>query len=86
MRATPPVHDFHCPGCGLDEHRLNGKRTGELANISSPELEEIAQRDGFESWNELTEWFDSAYNIGVVVRDFAVIRYDWKAPSEEASP
>ena len=39
------------------------------------ELEDIALRDGFNSWNEMREWFVRKYGDALLKGDFAVIRF-----------
>ena len=51
------------------------KEDGTWREMEEEEMEDLARRDGFESFKALVEWFREKYGVGIFMQDFMVIRW-----------
>ena len=51
------------------------KEDGKWREMEEEEMEDLARRDGFESFKALVEWFKGKYGVGIFTQDFMVIRW-----------
>ena len=56
-------------------YTVSKEEDGTWREMEEEEMEDLARRDGFESFKALVEWFKGKYGVGIFTQDFMVIRW-----------
>ena len=56
-------------------YTFSKEEDGTWREMEEEEMEDLARRDGFESFKALVEWFKGKYGVGIFTQDFMVIRW-----------
>ena len=59
----------------LGHYTVSKEEDGKWREMEEEEMEDLARRDGFESFKALVEWFKEKYGVGIFTQDFMVIRW-----------